>query len=338
MSENTPANQAQPAPPTQTSSGWLGRALAWPFGDHGWKFYLTFAQFWGFVFLLLFTLSQDKNPISKTGVGLLIAGAASAVGILTGFLFGIPRTAPPAPANQGAPAGAGQISFGVNTNLEQISDWLTKIIVGVGLVQLTILPEHLMSMVAYLSTAFGDDTAVPPPVVGVILTYFSFIHFLLGYLWTRLFLTEEFSRVERAARDRPAFFEGAIHALLYQPGGYTEAIKRAEEYEQYFGDNERVYMYKAMAYAQLYTRKKAEPASDAELKQIKNDALQATKLACVLNKDVRPELFRSFCWKSPGEDDLNVFRDDPDFQDLFATELQALQQLPPLPNPPTTGS
>ena len=215
MSNTMPPTDEQ-ASPKPASPGFLALAWSW-FGKRSWDFWMAFALFLGFAFLLIFTLSQEKNPIGKTGIGLLLAGSASAVGVLTGFLFGIPRTAP-APSNQSVPAGAGQASFGVNTNLEQISDWLTKIIVGVGLVQLTILPEHLMSMVEYLSTAFGDGS-VPAPVVGVILTYFAFFSFLLGCLWTRLFLANEFARVERAARDRPAFFEGAIHALLYQPGG-----------------------------------------------------------------------------------------------------------------------
>lgn len=60
----------------------------------------------------------------------LIASASFLAGGLVGFLFGIPR------AVQGSTAPSGATQYQANTNLEQVSDWLTKIIVGVGLVQI----------------------------------------------------------------------------------------------------------------------------------------------------------------------------------------------------------
>ena len=84
-------------------------------------------------------------------------------GGFVGFLFGIPRVLqdgqsgsagphpgvrPEAPTNLRLPSGASASSpsagsgfrINVNTNLEQISDWLTKIIVGLGLVELRNMP------------------------------------------------------------------------------------------------------------------------------------------------------------------------------------------------------
>ncbi|HKB41777.1 MAG TPA: hypothetical protein VKD72_35455, partial [Gemmataceae bacterium] len=101
------------------------------------------------------------------------------------------------------------------TNLEQISDWLTKIIVGVGLVQLTSLPEKSLELGSFLATAFGRTT-VPSAIILVILYYFGIFAFLLGYLWTRISLTTEFSRTEATAREQPEYVEGIMHALLYQ--------------------------------------------------------------------------------------------------------------------------
>src|SRR6266508_6277591 len=66
-------------------------------------------------------------------VAALVAGGAFVAGGLLGFLFGIPRSlAGPEGSVDGAAAGG---AYRPNTNLEQISDWLTKILVGVGLVQ-----------------------------------------------------------------------------------------------------------------------------------------------------------------------------------------------------------
>ena len=64
----------------------------------------------------------------------MIAAAAQLVGTLVGFLFGIPRTlqstsdestssSAPLPYHQGG----SHRKYLVNTNLEQVSDWLTKI-------------------------------------------------------------------------------------------------------------------------------------------------------------------------------------------------------------------
>lgn len=69
---------------------------------------------------------------------LLICAVVS--GGLLGFLFGIPRQSlKPTPAGVAAAAASepdrGSGSFAGNTNLEEISDWLTKIIVGLGLTQ-----------------------------------------------------------------------------------------------------------------------------------------------------------------------------------------------------------
>lgn len=98
------------------------------------------------------TLSASlHNLLSGTGSYLAVLAASVAVGGFLGFLFGIPRllqglqhTAPVAIAladggmtNRTADnAMSAPLSrFAGNTNLEDISDWLTKIIVGLSLVQ-----------------------------------------------------------------------------------------------------------------------------------------------------------------------------------------------------------
>src|SRR5262245_8259356 len=73
--------------------------------------------------LLLFPLAlglQGALPLlGALGAGALLAGAAALVGALLGFLFGIPRTL------QADPSHPEEGRSTVNTNLEQISDWLT---------------------------------------------------------------------------------------------------------------------------------------------------------------------------------------------------------------------
>src|SRR5262245_229949 len=87
-----------------------------------------------------------SDLLLAAGVSIAVFGAATGVGCLLGFLFGIPRT-----LQRGSDAGSHQSKAGLggedsvglpahrffisNTSLEDISDWLTKIIIGIGLVQ-----------------------------------------------------------------------------------------------------------------------------------------------------------------------------------------------------------
>src|SRR6266850_7688731 len=129
-------------------------------GDIKWNVYQGAAILAGVVILVFFTM-QGSNRLQSLAIGLLVAGAALAAGILIGFLFGIPRTlqreGPKDTANGNAPGEA----YGVNTNLEQISDWLTKIIVGVGLVQLGRVPEYARRLGDYFSTCLGNAACSP---------------------------------------------------------------------------------------------------------------------------------------------------------------------------------
>jgi hypothetical protein len=69
--------------------------------------------------------------------------------------------------------------------LEQISDWLTKILVGVGLTQLSGLRSGAQEVVAWLTPGLGNAAGAPMLAFG--LTAYGLVAgFLVGYLWTRL--------------------------------------------------------------------------------------------------------------------------------------------------------
>jgi hypothetical protein len=90
----------------------------------------------GFLCALIYAARSkaEQGFLSVASVSLLLAGASTFVGGLLGFLFGIPRTLQqeganaPVEANAAAASGsaASRIEYRINTNLEQISDWLTK--------------------------------------------------------------------------------------------------------------------------------------------------------------------------------------------------------------------
>jgi len=142
----------------------------------------------------------------STGPVLLWCMSCLAVGAMAGFLFGIPRTGslPPKSAetketNDTSPTArskAKDVEAGrPNTNLEEVSDWLTKIIVGLSLVHLKTIEERVMSISRNAAAAINvkptdtDVSAATALVVGL-----SVIGFLCGYLYTRLFLQGAFMR------------------------------------------------------------------------------------------------------------------------------------------------
>ena len=97
----------------------------------GWTYFIPALGGLGVLITLIYVsqVAGGKRWI-VFGTAIAIAGAAAVVGGVVGFLFGIPLT-----SKQRA-AAANDSQYEPNTNLEQVSDWLTKIIVGVGLVQL----------------------------------------------------------------------------------------------------------------------------------------------------------------------------------------------------------
>jgi hypothetical protein len=115
-----------------------------------------------------------------TALGSLFAGG------LLGFLFGVPRV-----LQQSAPAadsGNGQSrtrSFEPNTNLERISEWLTTMIIGLGLTHLSQLWVRFVELSTAVAASFGGS----PVAGGSIVIVFSVSGFLFVYLWTRSYLS-----------------------------------------------------------------------------------------------------------------------------------------------------
>jgi len=128
-----------------------------------------------------------------------VSGAAFFMGTIGGFLFGIPkaRSAPavPDPAIPPPQVPAETTGYRDNTNLEEVSDWLTKIIVGLGLVEFRKIASAVMAAGAAAGDAidpfhrFGG-TAI---ATGSLIVGFA-IGFLYYYLWARVFLMKRLVR------------------------------------------------------------------------------------------------------------------------------------------------
>jgi hypothetical protein len=158
-------------------------------------------------------------------VALLWAMACFVGGGALGFIFGIPKVLqqggsaqPDGGAGPGATASGVNYRQEVNTNLTEISDWLTKMIVGVSLVNLKEMPPLVLKVARVF--AAGMSPSDPgrdflPYSVGVIM-FFTVLGLLFGYLSTRLYLAPAFARADVSA---------ATQLAVESQGAEVESIK-----------------------------------------------------------------------------------------------------------------
>jgi len=118
---------------------------------------------------------------------LLIGAAAISIGGLLGFLFGMPR----GPANDQPSEGNGKsnrgISYRPSNNLELVSDWLTKILIGVGLVDLKQLVGTLNALGHAVEYSLKDAPAGTSVVTQGVVVAFLVLGFIASFLWTRIY-------------------------------------------------------------------------------------------------------------------------------------------------------
>jgi hypothetical protein len=163
--------------------------------------------------LLFIWSSQQPEPQAAFGGGALVAAASATVGAFTGLLFGLPRSAPKVetgrasskPAADEAAAGSARAVVEPivvpNSNLIEISDWTTKIIVGLGLTQLGSLPGDFQRLVDFARGAVGGDPSASG-VVGALIVTYTGAAFILSYLASRTDLECAMAAVDPSARGQ----------------------------------------------------------------------------------------------------------------------------------------
>ena len=155
----------------------------------------------GAVLAFLYGVTGKSGTVSH-GILLVTAMAAAiSVGTLLGFLFGIPRfdysnrsaggTTPPQSQASTPTATATQNATGASryrpsTNLDDVADWLTKLIVGIGLSQIVNVGPAVTSIAEAILTSCGAECARQRGFVSAIIVSGAIGGFLFGYIWTRL--------------------------------------------------------------------------------------------------------------------------------------------------------
>ena len=167
-----------------------------PRRDPPWAVLVTFVVV-AVAALLLYGMSI--HALRLAALELLVGAAAAAGGGLIGFLFGIPRAGAQAPADDAAAGGRGGAAgaagasgtaagavFRPSTSLDQVADWLTKILIGVGLVQLQAILRALARVGELVAATAGAGLPGVSVLTQAVVVTAAIVGFLPTYLWTRV--------------------------------------------------------------------------------------------------------------------------------------------------------
>ncbi len=202
-----------------------------------------------FILLGLLFVGIRVGWLDTVATPILWAFACLASGGAIGFLFGIPKilqndivanVTPDASASSTmtSPAQGFPYRQRVNTNLEEISDWLTKIIVGLGLVNLAEIPYQLNEIARLLANELTPKGQQAFALALII--YFSIMGLLFSYLFTRLFLQRAFARADLSVMTagdviRQEVDRAAKHALSANPQAGKELTEEQVEAAEQIG-------------------------------------------------------------------------------------------------------
>lgn len=277
--------------------------------------------------------------LSLAGVYALILLSGAAVGVVLGFLFSVPRS----PLAESDDASSDALLL-TNTNLSKVSDWLTTMLVGVGLTQLHTIGERLHEFSMFLKTAgVGASGAAARwlPAAGPMLLIFSISSgFVLMYMHMRtnlvLLLRDaedalKNPRVERQVRATARNFGGLSHeavirakpvsiddalnvmySALYRKDGYKEVIDLAGSLSITPAVKRAEYwFYLAAAFGQQHHNL----TDDGQKRSTRDNMLDAARRAVSIDPTYRSRLWR-IAQSDGAENDLADFRDDPEFRSL----------------------
>ena len=153
------------------------------------------AGFFGSAMLVLYALTQDwwRGSAIAFAVGTLASLGAGAIGGGAGFLFALPRFGSTAAmqefdeeTRQSVKDDTVSAVFTPSDNLVQISDWLTKLLIGAGLVQLGNIGRTLGQLIGQIAGGLTDTSSDTAPasarvIAGSILVYYALLSFLFFY-------------------------------------------------------------------------------------------------------------------------------------------------------------
>jgi tetratricopeptide (TPR) repeat protein len=269
---------------------------------------------------LQFSLSQG---VSVFAVGLITAGASFLSGGFLGFLFGIPRTLqgerPEIIQNENGESFSSNnsriVNYQANTNLEQISDWLTKILVGVGLTQIPAIRAELYNLINYLSPGLGGTSSSSAFTLALLL-YFAVCGFLVGFLWTRLNLAIQLRQADEVL-NRVARVEDESKHLQRQIEEQQEILDRLTQVES-IQQQEKIQK-EVDAKALSLVERQLNPGAPEVSQEDLDNAITAASPAIKVDIFNQVHYFRATTWR---QQKYRMERSIPIFQAFASNNLE----------------
>jgi hypothetical protein len=127
---------------------------------------------------------------------MLAALAALLTGFLAGFLVGVPKI-----------VSSGQVHlttrlFSPSTNLAEISDWLTKLLLGAGLFSLSHLGEPVGKLIDNVVGGLHGTTSDPATIqaakviAGTVMIAYTVLGVLVGYIVTSTWYQKKINNID----------------------------------------------------------------------------------------------------------------------------------------------
>lgn len=158
-----------------------------------------------------YSLSLWTHGLRLMFVSGLLASAAFVCGFFIGTLFGMPKRTKDEKGD-----------YTLNNSLVEISDWLTKIIVGLSLVNIVKIPGELKLLGEFVATSAGSKGESMDIYVMCLVVYFGVFSLYLGYNYMRLVLSQKYKDAD----------EGLMQKLKDSEQEKEDALKKAEAMKQ----------------------------------------------------------------------------------------------------------
>lgn len=184
VGEAAGAGSRSPADPHRSEADVQGRvrqAVAWQIGALGAALGITAVAITGYSC----TYAGKQRGWTVAALLVVYAAASALTGGFLGFLFGVPRH-----SLEGTSSGVVSSIGGsrtANTNLEQVSDWLTRVLIGATLVEFRGVGDAAGRLFTRLGEAL-DSTSTATAFTGALICYSALAGFIVGWLTTRIWV------------------------------------------------------------------------------------------------------------------------------------------------------